>query len=123
MNLTVSTRIAGGFGVVVLLLLVISIVSLSGVGNINQNLSNVVDKATPMLQANGELISTLLEANDRVNRHRKIEVIEELSTYEGSYNEFIANYQSRKSKCSVLSLSTQRLPSLSNKAKSPLINT
>jgi len=96
MNLTVSTRIAGGFGVVVLLLLVISIVSLSGVGNINQNLSNVVDKATPMLQANGELISTLLEANDRVNRHRKVEVIEELSTYEGSYNEFIANYQSRK---------------------------
>ncbi|NVJ49781.1 MAG: methyl-accepting chemotaxis protein [Gammaproteobacteria bacterium] len=95
MNLTVSTRIAGGFGVVVLLLLVISIVSLNGVGNINRNLENVVDKATPMLQVNGELISTLLEANDRVNRHRKVESIEQLSTPENEYNEFITRYQSR----------------------------
>ena len=96
MNLTVSARIAGGFGVVVLLLLITSIVSLTGVNSINKNLEGVVDEATPMLQTSGELISTLLEANDRVNRHQKSNKIAELQTMEGQFSALQANYEKQK---------------------------
>ncbi|PWK47971.1 methyl-accepting chemotaxis protein [Pleionea mediterranea] len=96
MNLTVSARIAGGFGVVVLLLLITSIVSLTGVNSINKNLEGVVDEATPMLQTSGELISTLLEANDRVNRHQKSNKIAELQTMEGQFTALQANYEKQK---------------------------
>ncbi|NVJ62563.1 MAG: methyl-accepting chemotaxis protein [Gammaproteobacteria bacterium] len=96
MNLTVSTRIAGGFGIVVILLLVIGIVSLSGVGSINQNLTHVVDQATPMLETSGDLRSTLLEANDRVNRHRKIEQVDELEAMEGQYQSLYQDYQKQE---------------------------
>lgn len=96
MNLNVSARIAGGFGVVVLLLLITSIVSLSGVNSINKNLESVVDEATPMLQTSGELISTLLEANDRVNRHQKSTKIAELQAMEGQFSALQANYEKQK---------------------------
>lgn len=96
MNLTVSARIAGGFGVVVLLLLVISIASLSGVRGINRTLESVVDEATPMLRASGEMISTLLEANDQVNRHQKSESLSDLPAFEERFEVLRSNYESQK---------------------------
>ncbi len=96
MNLTVSARIAGGFGVVVLLLLVISIASLSGVNGINRTLESVVDEATPMLQTSGEMISTLLEANDQVNRHQKSESLDQLPNFEERFDALKANYEKQR---------------------------
>ncbi len=96
MNLTVSARIAGGFGVVVLLLLVISIASLSGVRGINRTLESVVDEATPMLRTSGEMISTLLEANDQVNRHQKSESLSELPSFEERFEVLRSNYENQK---------------------------
>ncbi len=96
MSLTVSARIAGGFAIVVLLLLVISIVSVSGVNNINSNLSSVVDKATPMLQSSGELISSLLEANDKVNRHQRSSDAGELSEFASNFDELKAGFEKQQ---------------------------
>ncbi len=97
MNLTVSARIAGGFAIVVLLLLTISLVSLMGVNNINKTMESVVDEATPMLRISGEMVSTLLEANDRANRHQKAHVIDQLGAFEVQFNELQDEYDRKRS--------------------------
>jgi methyl-accepting chemotaxis protein len=102
MKLTVSARIAGGFGVVVALLLVISIASLSGVNGINRTLESVVDEATPMLQTSGEIISTLLEANDQVNRHQKSNNLDELQNFEDRFESLKGSYEKRKQRLTEL---------------------
>ncbi len=95
MNLTVSARIAGGFGVVVILLLIISVISLMGVNSINKNLSTVVDEATPMLQTSGELISNLLEANAVVNRYQKERSLSNLDAFVSEYDSIRGKYDTR----------------------------
>ncbi len=88
MALTVSNRIAGGFLVVVSLLVVISTVSISNVRGINSDLLNIVDQANPMLKTSGDLISTMLQANDRVNRFKKQNQLDQLSAYQSEYSSF-----------------------------------
>ena len=86
MTLKVSTRIAGGFGVVVVLLLVIGITSFNAVRSIHDNLSSVVDEATPMLLSSGELISALLESINYVNQHQKYNNLQQLGQFEEHFH-------------------------------------
>ncbi|WP_144393729.1 methyl-accepting chemotaxis protein [Pleionea sediminis] len=92
MNLTVSARIAGGFGVLVVLLLLTAGISFTSVHSINGSLQRVVDEATPMLRTSGELISTLLEAHSLVNEHQKELNFEALNPIETKYQTLVSRY-------------------------------
>ena len=67
MNLTVSARIAGGAGLVILLLALLVFNGLSGVNSINDGLVSVTEQSTPMLIEEGEIVQSLLHAAAEVN--------------------------------------------------------
>ena len=67
MNLTVTARIAGGAGLVIVLLGLLVFSGLSGVSNINEGLGEVTEKSTPMLIEQGEIVQSLLQAAAHVN--------------------------------------------------------
>jgi len=89
MNLTVWVRIAGGSGLVILLLIALSITGLRGVSSIEEGLTAVTDKSTPMLIAGSENVSSLLKATVEVNRFHQSRVSSELDTYEANYLELM----------------------------------
>ncbi|MCO7226442.1 methyl-accepting chemotaxis protein [Pleionea sp. CnH1-48] len=96
MSLTVSARIAGGFSLVVALLVITSITSISSIRSISNNLHSVVEDATPMLQNSGETISELLEANDKINRHQKSQLSAELGGFEKEFEQIKARFVKRQ---------------------------
>lgn len=69
MKLTVTARISGGFGIIVLFLIIIGITGFSSINSISGNLSKVVDEMSPMALLSGELKSTLLEVNQNLNAY------------------------------------------------------
>jgi methyl-accepting chemotaxis protein len=81
MKLTVTARIAGGAGLVIVLLGLLVFSSLSGVSNINDGLVAVTEKSTPMLVEESEIVQSLLQAAAQVNFYHqtddagKLEVI------------------------------------------------
>ena len=86
MNLTVTARIAGGSGLVILLLIALSFTGLSGVSSIDEGLTAVTDKSTPMLVAGSENVSSLLMATIEVNHFHQSSKEIELAEYESNYN-------------------------------------
>lgn len=89
MNLTVATRIAGGSGLVVLLLIALTFSGLSGISSIEEGLTSVTDKSTPVLIAGSEKVSSLLKAMVTVNRFHQSEDIAELDELESTFNQLM----------------------------------
>ena len=89
MKLTVTARIAGGSGLVILLLVALFFTGLSGVSSIEEGLTAVTDKSTPMLIAGSENVSSLLKATVEVNRFHQSRVPAELDTLESSYQDLM----------------------------------
>ncbi|MDQ7049043.1 MAG: methyl-accepting chemotaxis protein [Enterobacterales bacterium] len=85
MNLTVTARIAGGAGVVILLLALLVFNGLSGVNSINDGLVSVTEKSTPMLVEEGEIVQTLLHAAAEVNFYHQSYNSEALDKIESKY--------------------------------------
>ena len=85
MNLTVTARIAGGSGLVIVLLIALAFTGLSGVSSIDEGLTAVTDKSTPMLISGSENVSSLLKATVEVNRFHQSRVASELADYEANY--------------------------------------
>lgn len=89
MNLTVTARIAGGSGLVILLLVALSFTGVSGVGSIEEGLNSVTDESTPMLISGSENVSTLLKASMEVTRFHQSKDVSKLAGFESSYNNFM----------------------------------
>ena len=115
MNLTVTARIAGGSGLVILLLISLSFTGLSGVSSIDEGLTAVTDKSTPMLISGSENMSSLLQATVEVNRFHQSRDSGELTTFENNYNELMKkNGTSSKA----LAAAAQDYPEVLNSLKS-----
>ena len=85
MKLTVTARIVGGSGLVILLLVALFFTGLSGVNSIEEGLTAVTDKSTPMLIAGSENVSSLLKATVEINRFHQSRISTELDSLESSY--------------------------------------
>jgi len=72
MNLTVTARIAGGAGLVILLLALLVFNGLSGVSSINDGLVSVTEQSTPMLVEESEIVQSLLHAAAEVNFYHQM---------------------------------------------------
>lgn len=86
MNLTVTTRIAGGSGLVILLLVALTFTGVSGMGSIEEGLNSLTDEATPMLISGNENVATLLQASIEVTRFHQADEVSKLAAFEASYN-------------------------------------
>jgi len=85
MNLTVTTRIAGGAGLVVLLLILVSFTGLQGVSRIDDALTAITDKSTPMLIAGSDDVSSLLKSVVEVNQFHRSKTDTEMGESEKKY--------------------------------------
>ncbi len=85
MNLTVTARIAGGAGLVIVLLGLLVFSSLSGVSNINDGLVDVTGKSTPMLVEEGEIVQSLLQAAAQVNFYHQTDDAGKLEVISSAY--------------------------------------
>jgi methyl-accepting chemotaxis protein len=85
MKLTVTARIVGGSGLVILLLVALFFTGLSGVNSIEEGLTAVTDKSTPMLIAGSENVSSLFKATVEINRFHQSRISTELDSLESSY--------------------------------------
>ena len=95
MNLTVTARIVGGSGLVILLLIALSFTGLSGVATIESGLNSVTDRSTPMLIAGSEKVSSLLKASMSVNRFHQSKQLTQLDSFATAYeNHMLANKRS-----------------------------
>ncbi|MEH6650071.1 MAG: methyl-accepting chemotaxis protein [Motiliproteus sp.] len=62
MNLSVSQRIGGGFGLLCLLLLLISAIAFTSLRSVDQQLLQVTQQATPLANKSGQLLRELLQS-------------------------------------------------------------
>ena len=102
MNLTVTARIAGGAGLVILLLALLVFNGLSGVNNINDGLVSVTEQSTPMLVEEGEIVQTLLYAAAEVNYYHQSLEPSELASIAKKYEEQVQKNKSARSRLASL---------------------
>ncbi|PCJ46904.1 MAG: hypothetical protein COA74_12685 [Gammaproteobacteria bacterium] len=93
MKLTVTARIAGGFGVIVLFLIIIGITGFNSINSISGNLSKVVDEMSPMALLSSELKSTLLEVNQNVNAYNYSRNLKALPQLKNNIDKFQVKYE------------------------------
>jgi len=93
MNLTVTARIAGGAGLVILLLALLVFSGLSGVNSINDGLMDVTEKSSPMLVEQGEIVQSLLQAAAEVNFYHQMLESNKLAEIESQYESQINKNQ------------------------------
>lgn len=117
MNLTVTARIVGGAGLVILLLALLVFNSLSGVNSINESLAAVTEQSTPMLEGEGETVQSLLHAVAEVNYYHQSSVISELSEIALKYNARIDSNNKAINHLSHLALSFPKVSSPLNESK------
>jgi len=107
MNLTVTARIAGGAGLVILLLVLLSFTGLSGVSSIEEGLTSVTDKSTPMLISGSENMSSLLKASMEVNRFHQSDNLSGLAEFETGYN---THMEANKASANALNAAAEQYP-------------
>ena len=94
MNLNVTKRISGGFGIIVLFLMVIAITSYSSISGISQSLDKVVDEMSPMALLSAELKATMLEVNQNLTNYDAAKDINRLDPLKNRINDLVTKYQS-----------------------------
>ncbi len=102
MNLTVTARIAGGAGLVILLLALLVFIGLSGVSSINDGLESVTEQSTPMLVEEGEIVQSLLHAAAEVNFYHQMQEPSGLAAIEAKYREQVKKNNSARERLSQL---------------------
>ncbi|WP_444994786.1 methyl-accepting chemotaxis protein [Aliikangiella sp. IMCC44359] len=119
MNLTVTTRLVGGSGLVILLLIALSFTALNGIGSVEKSLTKISEESTPMLIAGSENLSSLLKATVEVNRFHQAKNSNELQKYESNYQKWMkVNKESAKSLLDVAKNHSDVLNSLKESDKS-----
>lgn len=109
MNLTVTARIVGGAGLVMLLLILLSFFGLRGISSIEDGLNSVTDKSTPMLISGSENLSSLLEATVAVGQYHKSSMLADLGDIESSYQ---TSMQQNETSAGALKLAAQDYPAV-----------
>ncbi len=102
MNLTVTARIAGGAGLVIILLGLLVFSGLSGVSNINEGLGEVTEKSTPMLIEQGEIVQSLLQAAAQVNFYHQTDDAGKLEVISSQYQAQIDKNKAARDRLSSL---------------------
>jgi methyl-accepting chemotaxis protein len=102
MNLTVTARIAGGAGLVIILLGLLVFSGLSGVSNINEGLGEVTEKSTPMLIEQGEIVQSLLQAAAQVNFYHQTDDAGKLEVIGSQYQAQIDKNKAARDRLSFL---------------------
>ena len=103
MNLTVSTRIIGGAGLVILLLALLVFNGLSGVNSINDGLMSVTEQSTPMLIEEGEVVQSLLHAAAEANFYHQSNDSSKLAAIASQYEHQVKENASARKRLSELS--------------------
>lgn len=63
MAVTLKTRLFFGFGSVLLMLIIVSVINLNSLAGIRQQLLNLTDEATPVVLAARPMVTTVLESS------------------------------------------------------------
>ncbi len=107
MNFTVIQRVAGGFGLLIILLIILSITSFNALTNINGHLSTVTDKATPLVVASGNMTASLLSAANKVAAYHASRNENKLNTLSNEFQQFYQDYRKKISQIKTLADSNQ----------------
>lgn len=102
MNLTVTARIAGGAGLVILLLAVLVFNGLSGVNSINEGLTKVTERSTPMVVEESYIAQSLLQAAAEVNFYHQTLETAKLPSIQTKYQEQQKSNQSSRNRFATL---------------------
>lgn len=114
MRLTVATRIAGGYLIVLLLSAGIVTVGLVGLSNVKGGLAAVTDSAVPMIDASARLQSTVLAARAQVMQHYQSTDASELDAIEKSFGELRKQHQEAQKELAALA---EPFPNIQEKLK------
>jgi len=98
MKLTVVQRVVGGFTIITLLLILLSVSSFNAISGINHNLSIVTEEATPLVVTSGEVIADILSAANTVSSHYNSRDPKELESLHKIYMDFEGKYNKSISK-------------------------
>ncbi len=102
MRLTVATRIAGGYSIVLLLAAGIVTVGLVGLSNVKGGLTAVTDGAVPMIDASARLESTMLAARAQVMQHYQSTDSSELDSIEKNFAALRARHEAAQKELAAL---------------------
>lgn len=108
MNITVTARIGGGFALLVLLLLAISVTSFRSLSLVEQQLATTTEKITPIILRSAEMSVSLLSSNKAVLLFMNAREEQELKTQRSSFETQQKNYQNQKAQ--LLTLASQYQP-------------
>ncbi len=93
MKLTVIQRVSGGFAVITLLLILLSISSFQAISSINHDMETVTEEATPLVVASGDTIADILAAGNTIASFHNSRNIAQLKSLKKEYSEFEAKYK------------------------------
>lgn len=117
MNFTVNQRVAGGFGLLALLLIIMSVTSFNSFNKIDNQLSTVTEEATPLVVASQKIIADLLGTGIDLSTYHNSRKTKELNTLEAKYQKFIKKYYSDQKRLASLSSHQPMVLNAVNKAK------
>jgi methyl-accepting chemotaxis protein len=102
MHLTISSRIAGGYALLLALGAAIVFCALSGISSISGNLTSVTDVANPMTDATSRMQTAVLQAQLDAVRFHQSAVLADLPTIEASFNQQRENAMKAKAELDTL---------------------
>jgi methyl-accepting chemotaxis protein len=114
MRLTVATRIAGGYLIVLLLAAGIVTVGLVGLNKVSGSLTAVTDGALPMIDASARLQTTMFAARAQVMQHYQSTDSAELDAIEKSLGDLRAQHEAAQKELAAL---TEPFPNIQEKLK------
>ncbi len=92
MNFTVIQRVAGGFALLIVLLLALSVTSYNALSTISNHLRIVTQEATPMVITSGEMTAALLSSGNTISSYHVSSNENKLQVLQKQYNNYVSNY-------------------------------
>ncbi len=93
MKLTVNQRVSGGFALLALLLIILSVISFNSISNIDHQLKTVTEEATPLVISSHEIIADLLQADNHLSEYHSSRDPAELKQFQTQYVSFLKHYK------------------------------
>lgn len=92
MNISVIQRITGGYGLLIVLLLVVGYTGVSSISSINHGLKQVTEQAGPIGTSTSDLNARLAQLNLAMYQHYNSSKVSQLSEYESYLSDFSSRY-------------------------------
>ena len=103
MNLTVIQRVSGGFAIITLLLVLLSISSFQAISGISRDMDTVTEEATPLVVASGNTVADILAAGNTVASFHNSRNPAQLKSLQQTYNDFETKYRNNLTRLKSLS--------------------